>query len=400
MFTTLFLTVTFTLRAIGDVQVSNTQEVEYASRSLFPELMQTSGGDVVNLFLGDQTNTDLTMMPVIKGMMDRLPDPYHTVVGNHDRDLNGITAIDSTYCANYGSPYYSFDHGNVHFMILNNVFATGKKNYVGRIPTEQMEWLRRDLAKVPKKKQLVVAMHIPARLTQNADSLYRIFEERGCRELLILSGHMHQVGRQIETRPSGMNVHELCVGASCGFWWVGEKDGEGIPSALMQCGTPRGYFVFDFGRKGYNFHYKGVGKDASQQISIYVPGIDSIDQHVDSLRTRPIGSVYATVYGACDSTEVLCQLDNGTWIRGRHVAVMDANVARIRQMNTDKVYPTRYNRINPFRRITSAQVWRFDFTPEQLQGIHTLNIKASDRWGFHASGSKVYYRPSASKSNL
>lgn len=39
-------------------------------------------------------------------------------------------------------------------------------------------------------------------------------------------------------------VHELVTGASCGFWWVGEKDWEGIPSALMQCGTPRNYFCF------------------------------------------------------------------------------------------------------------------------------------------------------------
>lgn len=392
MFNSLFLAVTFTLRAIGDVQVSNTQEVEYASRSLFPELMQQSGEEpVINLFLGDQTNTDLTMMPVIKGMMDRLPDPYHTVVGNHDRDLNGQTELDSTYRINFGAPYYSFDQGNVHFMILNNVYATGKKSYVGRIPAEQLDWLRNDLAKVSPKRQLVVAMHIPAAVTQNADSLYQIFEERGCRELLVLSGHMHRVGRSVTTRPSGLTIHELCAGAACGFWWVGEKDSEGIPAATMQCGTPRGYFVFQFNKKNYDFHFKGVNRDDAQQMSIYVPGIDTLDQHVDSLRLRPVGSVYATVYGACDSTEVLCQLDDGTWIKGKHVAMMDANVARIRQFNNDKIYPTRYNRINPFRRLTSPQVWQFDFTLEQLQGIHTLKIKASDHWGFQAEGTKVFY---------
>ncbi len=393
MFKSLFLAVTFTLRAIGDVQVSNTQEVEYASRSLFPELMQSNDGKpIVNLFLGDQTNTDLTMMPIIKNMMDKLPDPYHTVVGNHDRDLTGpATPFDSTYRANFGAPYYSFDQGNVHFMVLNNVFATGKKSYVGRIPTEQLDWLRSDLATVGKKRQLVVAMHIPAAITQNADSLYQIFEERGCRDLLILTGHMHRVGRNITTRPSGLTIHELCVGAACGFWWVGEKDSEGIPAATMQCGTPRGYFVFDFDKKGYKFHFKGVNRDEAQQMSIYLPGIDSLDQHVDSLRLRPIGSVYATVYGACDSTEVLCQLDNGSRIKGKQVAVMDANVARIRQFNSDKIYPTRHNRINPIRQKTSPQVWQFSFSPEQLQGVHTLKIKASDRWGFQAEGTKVFY---------
>lgn len=394
MFSILPLVIGFTLRVIGDVQVSNVQEVEYASRSLFPELMQPApkGQHVVNLFLGDQTNTDLSLAPVVQQMIGCLPDPSYTVLGNHDRDLSDpAIAQDSTYRANFGAPYYSFDQGNVHFMVLNNVYATGRKSYRGHIPADQLEWLRQDLAHTSNKRQMVVAMHIPAYFTDNADTLYQVFEQRGCRDLLILSGHLHQVGRKVETRPSGLTVHELCAGASCGFWWVGERDSEGIPAATQQCGTPRGYFLFDFDKHGYRFRFKGINRDDAQQMSVYVPGIDSLDQYVDTLSVRPVGTVYATVYGACDSTEVYCRLDNGTWIRGRHVNVMDANVARIRQMNQDKVYPTRHNRMNPIRRNTSHQVWQFDFDPEQLKGVHRLDVSASDRWGFSANGTKVFY---------
>ena len=394
MLSILFLVTTFTLRAIGDIQISNPQEAEYASRSIIQELMvpSSSGTETLNLFLGDQTNTDLTLAPVVQEMLTMLPDPSYTVLGNHDRDLSApSTPFDSTYRANFGAPYYSFDHGNVHFMILNNVFATGRKSYRGHIPQEQLDWLREDVAKTSRKRQMVVAMHIPAYMTDNADTLYQIFEQHQCSHLLILSGHLHQVGRRVECRPSGLSVHELCAGASCGFWWVGERDSEGVPAATMQCGTPRGYFIFDFSRRGYQFRFKGVNRDASQQMSVYVPGIDSLDQYSDTLSLRAVGSVYATVYGACDSTEVFCQLDDGSWVKGKHVNVMDANVARIRQMNNDKIYPTRHNRINPIRRLTSAQVWRFDFDPEQMRGVHRLKIKASDRWGFEAHGDKVYF---------
>src|SRR3712207_8265829 len=42
-----------------------------------------------------------------------------------------------------------------------------------------------------------------------------------------------------------VRVHELGTGASCGFWWVGEKDWQGVPAALQQGGAPRNYFVME-----------------------------------------------------------------------------------------------------------------------------------------------------------
>lgn len=390
----LICTVNFFLRAIGDVQVSDGQEVEYASRSLFPELMQSAGEGApsLNLWLGDQTNTDLRFAPVIHQMMSQLPDPNYTVVGNHDRDLTG-GAPDSTYRATFGQPYYSFDQGNVHFVVLNNVAQQGRKGYTGRIVDEQLAWLKQDLQRVSRRRQLVVAMHIPAAFTSNADSLYRIVEARGWRHLLVLSGHLHQVARQVTERPSGLTVHEVSVGASCGFWWVGERDAEGIPAALMQCGTPRGYFVFQFRRHDYLFHYKGADRDATRQMSLWVAGTDTLDAHIDTLAKRPVGEVYATVYGACDQTTVRCRLDDGTWVEGEHVQVMDANVARLQQLNSEGVYPTRHSRRNPARRMASRQVWRFRFAPGQLRGVHSLHVEASDRWGFSAKGDKVFWLP-------
>ena len=384
----------FSLRVIGDLQVANTQEVEYASRSLFPELMVSQDGTPsYNLFLGDQTNTDLSLAPIVSGMLASLPDTTYTVLGNHDRDLSGpATPQDSTYSANFGQPYYDFTIGNVHFMVLNNVEPQGKRGYHGRVSDEQIQWLRQKLNEQPTGHQQVLAMHIPAAFTANADTLFQLFEAHGTSHLLFLSGHLHQVHRAVQQRPSGLVVHEVSVGAACGAWWTGERDQFGVPSALMHGGTPRGYFIFDFDDEGqYRFHYKGIGLDPSRQMTVWVAGTDSADVHIDSLAIRPIGEVYATVYGACQETIVECQLDNGTWIRGEHVAVMDANVAIIRQQNTDQIYPTRFSRTNPIRKHTSPQIWRFSFSPSQLQGQHCLRLRAHDRLGFEAQATKLFY---------
>lgn len=72
-------------------------------------------------------------------------------------------------------------------------------------------------------------MHIPLVHTTNSSALIEILEGRG--NVLALTGHMHQVERNF-LHGQDVCVHELVTGASCGFWWVGEKDWEGIPSAL------------------------------------------------------------------------------------------------------------------------------------------------------------------------
>ena len=177
----------------------------------------------------------------------------------------------------------------------------------------------------------------------------------------------------------------------CGFWWVGEKDWEGIPSALMQCGTPRNYFVFDFTEKDYSFRYKGIGMDASRQMNIWIAGIDSTDVYIDELRNKHQGEMLVTVYGASDSTIVRCRLDNGEWLLCEKKEELDVNVARVRSWNQLKIYPTRFNRRNPFRRQFSPQIWGLQLPKECCEGVHLIAVEASDQWGFKASGERCFY---------
>ena len=49
-----------------------------------------------------------------------------------------------------------------------------------------------------------------------------------------------------------------------------------------------------------------------------------------------------------DSTIVRCRLDNGEWLLCEKKEELDVNVARVRSWNQLKIYPTRFNRRNPF----------------------------------------------------
>lgn len=377
----------FSMNAIGDVQIGTYQELDYAARSLWPELLQESSSSF-NLFLGDLVNNRLELFSPIKQMMEQLPTQSWTVIGNHDRNVDSVKNNQiASYNATFGSDIYAFNEGNAHFIVLNNVYGTGKSSYIGKIADSQMRFVENDLKYVPQGTQLVFCMHIPLAYTTNSSSLLKLLEGRG--KVLALTGHMHQVERNF-LHGRNVCVHELVVGASCGFWWVGEKDWEGLPSALMQCGTPRNYFVFNFAEREYSFRCKGIGLDDSRQMNIAITGIDSTDVYIDEWKDKVKGEIFMTIYGASDSTMVRCCVDDGEWLLCEKKEHPDINVARMRSWNQQNIYPTRFSRRNPFRRRPSPQLWKLELPNKYCRGVHSITVEASDSWGFHAFGKRIF----------
>jgi hypothetical protein len=243
---------------------------------------------------------------------------------------------------------------------------------------------------VPDDVLVVLSMHIPLAHTKNSDRLLALLEGRG--DVLAVTGHMHQVGRFfLEGR--GVRIHELSAGASCGFWWVGERGVDGVPSALQQCGTPRNYFVIDFDDTRYTMRCKAVGEDAARQMTIHVTGIDTLDNYLRDMKKVPAGLLMMTVYGGCDSTEVRCRIDGGEWLLCHKDSLMDPNVARIREMNHLRAYPTKYNRLNPIRRVKGRQLWMLPLPADCRRGAHSVEVEALDRWGFRATGRRSFCFP-------
>ena len=377
----------FMLNAVGDVQVGNYQELDYATRTLWPELLNSS--DIsINLFLGDLVNNNLSIYQDLHTLMEYLPAPSWTVLGNHDRDVDSVRWRQyRTYGEVFGSDMYAFNEGKVHFIILNNVYGKGPRAYEGFLSERQLNFVRQDLKYVPQDHLIVLSMHIPFAFTKNRQDLLNLLKGRG--HVLAITGHLHQVGRFFQ-QGDGVTVHELGAGASCGFWWVGEKDGDGIPAALQQEGTPRNYFVVEFNNTSYQFRCKAIGKDADRQMTIHVTGIDTLDTHLRDMRDIPSATLMLTIYGACDSTQVRCRIDKGEWMLCEKNNLVDPNVARAREQNLQKIFPTPFNRINPLRKRESHQLWTLNIPERYQRGAHVVEVEAYDPYGFNAKGTRSF----------
>ena len=289
----------FTLNAIGDVQVGDDEELSYAVRSLWP-MLQNQPSTSLNLFLGDLVNNNVELYLELSRLISLLPSHNYAVVGNHDRIplLANPTDWDSARVVQtepfrkaFGPDYYSFDYQRLHVIVLNNVLAKGKRGYTGAITRRQLDFVADDLRKVKKNRRILLAMHIPLARTSNRDQLLKMLEHRD--RVIVLTGHMHQVARHRYNIP-GTRVDELVAGATCGFWWVGEKNFRGVPSALMQCGTPKGYFQFHFTRGGLAHTYRFVPTDSRSEVNVWVAGRDTLDRHVAGLDTIADGRVLVT----------------------------------------------------------------------------------------------------------
>lgn len=352
----------FSVGAIGDIQVDNAEELNYAAKSIFSEL--NNRNDIsFNLMLGDIVNDKIELLPMMHDMMNELPSSSWTLVGNHDRNVDNPQFMNDAFNRVNGSDNYAFNYGKIHFIVLNNVFATDKKSYEGRLTDKQLQFLKNDLSYVSKEKTIVISQHIPMVATKNKQEILDLLKDYA--KVLILSGHTHTVSRHFFNYP---NIQELGVGATCGNWWRGEKDLEGIPSALMQCGTSRGYFVVNFDDNKYNFRYKGVGLDDKKQMAL----------------TTDSNRIVVNVFGGSDSTTVSIKIDDGEWIKMNHKKDIDPTVSHIVELNHSKVYPTKGNTLNPLRKRYSPHIWEVTRQPQTTSTKRSvISIKAIDRFGLN-----------------
>jgi len=144
--------------------------------------------------------------------------------GNHDVRGRFARMLPRYFALADGRAYYSFNHGPVHFVVLDS--GEDKKDdheyYNGlvafeRYREEQAEWLARDLASPSARRAAfrVILSHVPPRGGDgySIDEVRRLWEpiaNRG-RVDLWLSGHTHKVD-SIAPAP-GQNRYRLVIGA-------------------------------------------------------------------------------------------------------------------------------------------------------------------------------------------
>lgn len=360
----------FTIGAIGDVQIDNDEEMSYAAKSIFSEMTNTKDIDF-HILLGDLVNNRMDLLPEVKKQLNSLNVDTWVLPGNHDRDVSGQDALNNVFNRQFGADTYSFNYGKVHFIVLNNVFPTDKKSYEGRINPEQLQFIKNDLQYVSKNTTVVISQHIPMVGTKNREELFQLLE--GYHKVLILSGHTHVVSRHIFKEG---RIHEIGAGATCGTWWRGEKDMYGVPLALMQCGSPRGYFVINFNKGNYEFNYKIVGADKQKQIGFHYENNELI----------------ANVYAGSDSSKVSFQINGSEWKPMQKARRVDPLVEQIVAKNKNKIYPTTGNKALPLRERKSSHIWTAAYPKPDSDKAVAIRVRVEDNLGYHTEETFILYQ--------
>ncbi|MCW3466037.1 calcineurin-like phosphoesterase family protein [Chitinophaga nivalis] len=199
--------------------------------------------------------------------------PFYNVIGNHDMDLDARTDDHSTHTfkQQFGPTYYSFNRGDIHYVVLDDVFFIGvDKKYIGYLTENQLQWLEQDLALVKPGSTVVVSLHIPtftgaARrekkepelggMVTNRKQLYKLLAPF---KTHIMSGHTHFNDNWEEG-----NIMEHNHGTVCGAWWTGPICGDG---------TPSGYGVYEVDGADIKWYYKSTGFPKEKQVRVYPKG--------------------------------------------------------------------------------------------------------------------------------
>jgi len=199
--------------------------------------------------------------------------PFYNVIGNHDMDLDARSddGSDATFKSQFGPTYYSFNRGEIHYVVLDDVFFIGvDKKYIGYLTERQLQWLEQDLAMIKPGSTVVVSLHIPTNTglarrekreeelggtVSNRKQLYKLLAPYKAH---IMSGHTHFSDNWEEG-----DIMEHNHGTVCGAWWTGP---------VCSDGTPSGYGVYEVDGAEIRWHYKSTGMPKEKQLRVYAKG--------------------------------------------------------------------------------------------------------------------------------
>ena len=137
-------------------------------------------------------------------MIKRAKLDVHYSPGEHDiLDPKTAAAYYERFGKGAGGGWYSFDHGGVHFVSLNNVVDL-KKNGLGSLGAEQIEWLEDDLKGKTDSTPIVLFCHIPLWMVApdwgwgTEDSAQALAYLKRFGSVTVLNGHIHQLMQKVE----------------------------------------------------------------------------------------------------------------------------------------------------------------------------------------------------------
>ena len=342
----------YKLFLLGDMHLANrtndAAQFTQFTTDLNAYMAQHSGQKMYALTLGDMT-WDLYWyknnyaLPQYRETINRQVKNlqiYHTM-GNHDNDFMTTSDYDAAvkYVDCIGPTFYSFNIGQVHYVVMDNIDCsaydgTDSRNYVKKLPNEQLKWLAKDLAYVDKSTPLIVAMH--AQIYKPTSTGFAFDHDSANTEALLaaldgyevhfVTGHTHKVYNITpdDDVVKGRDIHEHNSGAICASWWWSGNLTPGVHVSID--GAPGGYAIWDIDGTDFAWLYKSTGWPEEYQFRSY--DLNNVSFSMDDVPNIPSNVLiqlaykkYVNAYPENSDNEVLIKIWN--WNSNWELSVVD-----------------------------------------------------------------------------
>ena len=373
----------------GDPQPRNQTEVDYIAHDVVEELIGTDASFGVTL--GDIVFDDLDVFLPLNKTVALIGIPWYNVIGNHDINLDAKDDAqnDETFERIYGPAYYSFDYGQVHFLVLDDIewyhpTTGGKGRYRGGLGEEQMTFVRNDLAAIPEDQLVVLLMHVPLVDVRDRTELYRLIEQRPF--CVSVSGHTHHHEHRFIKKEDGWlgpepHHHIINVTVS-GSWWSGAPDERGIPHTAMADGAPNGYSIISFDGTNYKLDFKAAGRSADYQMQIHAPELVAGDKLSET-------EIYVNVFNGSERSKVEMRVGkDGEWFAMQQTREVDPLLQKVYDAEA-KVIGDPANWLKMSKPKGSTHLWKAPLPTNAAVGTHLIQVRETDRHGRQNSSQRV-----------
>lgn len=377
---------TFTSLIFGDPQAYTLDEVDYFAKGIVAELEGVKNIGF-GLSLGDLVGDDLVLhSPYIKAV-SKVGVPWYNLMGNHDMNYDAPTdsLADETFEKNFGPANYSFNYGNAHFIVLDNILYPDPrdgKGYWGGFRKDQLDFVENDLKFVDKDKLIVLAFHIPLLIEGNdpfrKEDRQRLFDIlKDYPNTLSMSAHTHLQRHNFYGKQDGWHQekphHEYNAGTTSGDWYSGEFNKQGVPSSTMRDGTPKGYAFLTIDNNQYKIDYKVAGKPKEYQIEIFSPKVVAQGRNTSA-------EIIANFFMGAKGDKVEYRINDGKWLPMTYMEETDPSyVSNLFKWDlTDELMRGR----RPSNAAKSTHLWRGGIPARRLSvGAHKIEVRATDMFG-------------------
>ena len=394
----------------ADTQPQTEVELDYIRDDVVAELIGTDAA--FGMTMGDIGFDDLSMLPRLNAIIGQIGIPWYNVPGNHELNLRAEDDKYSleTFKSIYGPPYYSFNVGGAHFVVLDNIEykgqgesdpgdVRGSGGYIANFGRAQLDWLKQDLASVPEEALVFVTMHSPLATavsdgpgvtTQDRSELFKLLSGRP--NLYSVAGHTHTTEHMYFGKDDGFSgpgkFHHHILSAVSGSWWSGPFDDRGIPTTWQRDGTPNGYHILSVNGAEASVRFKAASQAADFQMNImfdvahngmgadgmrdFRPG-ELLDGRMTIDQVAAAGVLVNLFDGGPKST-VTFSINDGPKLPMTPVLRADlfVNELFVRNPDTKKSW---------VQAMPSTHLFEADLPDDTPAGVHTLSVEAVDEFG-------------------